>query len=131
MNNLKKWFGEDAPKEEPREKVEIDPEDKKESVVKIKANGEEYYNLSPKEAFGIAIQPMMPHLKYMSPNAVGYYVDEINDMMREDMGMRVTPLIRHFLSNIKKTKQENVIVSVYNLLLSLENLAVNQKSYGA
>lgn len=94
--------------------------------IRMKINGEEYSNLSPNETFALSIQPMIPHLKFMSIDAISFFVNDIISMIREDLKMRVSPMIKHFLIKLVKTPHEEIIQLVYNLLLDLEGLRLNK-----
>ena len=105
-------------------------EDVVSKIVRVKINGEEYSGLDTKEAVGIALQPILPHLKYMSKENVGYYINDIKEMLEDDLGMKVSTTVTNFLSNIKDMRQDAVMQSVYDLLLNMENLGMG-KRYGS
>lgn len=102
-------------------------EDVTSNIVRVKINGEEYSGLDTKEAVGIALQPMLPHLKYMSMENVAKYINDIKEMLEIDLGMKVSTTVANFLSNIKEMRQDEVMQSVYDLLLDMENLGMNRK----
>jgi hypothetical protein len=99
-------------------------------IVRVKINGEEYSGLDTKEAVGIALQPMLPHLKYMSRENVGKYINDIKEMLENDLSMKVSTTVTNFLTNIKEMREDKVMVAVYDLLLNIEGLGMG-KRYGS
>ena len=102
-------------------------EDVVSKIVRVKINGEEYSGLDTKEAVGIALQPMLPHLKYMSRENVAKYINDIKEMLENDLGMKVSTTVTNFLTNIKEMREDKVMIAVYDLLLNIEGLGMSRK----
>lgn len=105
-------------------------EDVVSKIVRVKINGEEYSGLDTKEAVAIALQPMLPHVKYMSKENVAKYINDIKEMLVDDLGMKISTTVTNFLANVKDMREDKVMISVYDLLLNMENLGLN-KRYGS
>ena len=104
-------------------------DDNKAKTLRLKINGEEYTGLSVNETFALAVQLMFPHIKYMSRENIVFYINDIMGMVESDLDMRVSPMIKNFLIYSKKesTKEADIVLSVYDLMLKLEGLSMGKR----
>ena len=63
----------------------------------------------------------------MSKENVGFYINDIKEMLEDDLGMKVSTTVTNFLTNVKDMRQDEVMQSVYDLLLNMENLGMGRK----